>query len=83
MSDLPKDSLRKQAVVNLPHVAATEEIKPLQPLAAVQPEPMEHGRDGIVLIGNTISQYGTINIGSVGCTGAGRFFNLAEREYAS
>ncbi|KAG2345793.1 hypothetical protein BDR05DRAFT_960072 [Suillus weaverae] len=57
-------------VSKLNHVTTTAEPIPLQPLSAKQAEPAEHGRESVVLSGNTFGECVMINVGSLDCTGA-------------
>ncbi|OAX34061.1 hypothetical protein K503DRAFT_774937 [Rhizopogon vinicolor AM-OR11-026] len=58
-------------VTMLDHVVApTKEPTLLQPPLTMQPEPVELGRDSIVLSGNWFGECVMINVGSPNCTGA-------------
>ncbi|OAX36382.1 hypothetical protein K503DRAFT_772588 [Rhizopogon vinicolor AM-OR11-026] len=58
-------------VTKLDHVvAATKEPTLLQPPLTMQPEPVELGRESIVLSGNSFGECVMINVGSPNCTGA-------------
>ncbi|KAG1737194.1 hypothetical protein EDB19DRAFT_997018 [Suillus lakei] len=67
-------------VTKLDHVTLTAEPTPLSPPLVSQPEPAEHGRESIVLSGNTFGECVMINIGSPNCTGAGRSLSSPERK---
>ncbi|KAG1850880.1 hypothetical protein F4604DRAFT_73135 [Suillus subluteus] len=66
-------------VTKLEHVTATAEPTPLEPPPATQAEPTEHGRESIVLSGNTFGECVMINVGSPNCTGAVKQTALASR----
>jgi hypothetical protein len=69
------DSSFERAVTKLGrYVAGTAEPTFSQPPLARQLEPMEYGREIIILNGNTFGQHVMINIGSQNCTGAGGSF---------
>ncbi|KAG1737203.1 hypothetical protein EDB19DRAFT_997112 [Suillus lakei] len=57
-------------VTKLNHVTATAEHTPLEPPSASQAKPAEHGRESVVLSGNTFGECVMINVGSPNCTGA-------------
>ncbi|KAG1735871.1 uncharacterized protein EDB91DRAFT_542170 [Suillus paluster] len=67
------------AVTKLERVVPTTEPTPLELPLVKQIAPLEHGRESIVLSGNSFGECVMINVGSPGCTGAGRSlnFNLA------
>lgn len=64
-------------MTKLNHVTTTVEPTPLQLPPAKEAEPVEHGRESIVLNGNTFGECVMINIGSPDCTGAGGSFSLS------
>ncbi|KAG1850907.1 hypothetical protein F4604DRAFT_1934266 [Suillus subluteus] len=66
-------------VIKLEHVTATAEPTPLKPPPATQAEPAEHGRESIVLSGNTFGECVMINVGSPNCTGAVKQTALASQ----
>ncbi|KAG2137754.1 hypothetical protein BD769DRAFT_1638054 [Suillus cothurnatus] len=68
-------------VTKLNYVALTAEPTPLNPPLVSQPEPAEHGRESIVLSGNTFCECVMINVGSPNCTGAGRPLSSSERKF--
>jgi hypothetical protein len=63
-------------------VTTTTEPTPLPPPLAREAEPEEHGRESIVLSGNTFGECVMINVGSPDCTGASKLFGLSERAVA-
>ncbi|KAG2363139.1 hypothetical protein BDR07DRAFT_1405029 [Suillus spraguei] len=67
-------------VTKLNHVTTTVEPTPLQLPPAKEAEPVEHGRESIVLNGNTFGECVMINIGSPDCTGAVKQIALASQE---
>ncbi|KAG2042750.1 hypothetical protein BDR03DRAFT_944162 [Suillus americanus] len=66
-------------VTKLEHVTTTAEPMPLEPPPTTQAEPAEHGRESIVLSGNTFGQCVMINVGSPNCTGAVKQTALASQ----
>ncbi|KAG1812897.1 uncharacterized protein BJ212DRAFT_438593 [Suillus subaureus] len=66
-------------VTKLNYVAPTAEPTPLSPPLVNQPEPVEHGRESVVLSGNTFGECVMINVGSPNCTGAVKQTALASR----
>ncbi|KAJ8588028.1 hypothetical protein M405DRAFT_820442, partial [Rhizopogon salebrosus TDB-379] len=59
------------AVTKVDHVAPTSEPALSQPPPAMQPEPVEQGRDSIILSGNSFGECVMINVNSPNCIGSG------------
>ncbi|KAJ8579667.1 hypothetical protein M405DRAFT_835572 [Rhizopogon salebrosus TDB-379] len=67
------------AVTKVDHVAPTSEPALSQPPPAMQPEPVEQGRDSIILSGNSFGECVMINVHSPNCIGSVKQTTLASQ----